>query len=147
MRRSQEALSEALVAHLRNRKRRIVTHSIVAVLLLVALAIQCVKLSMMCAFLVPKEGHDLLMHVAMGQSMVVWMATVCAVTVVLALLFTYVVLRLIVELFGVTTRDDLLVQLWDRVQALEQSQTTPAHLQQSLRPSSEEQAGGWPEGS
>jgi hypothetical protein len=130
MRRSREALSEALVSHLRNRKRRIVTYSIFVILLLGGLAIQCFKLTMMWSFLAPKEGDDLLWHVAMCQPIVVWMATACASTLVLAMVCTYAVVKLIADIFGVTTRDDLLVQIWDRLQALERSQTTPANPQQ-----------------
>jgi hypothetical protein len=119
-----------LVSRLRNRKRRIVTYSIVVVVLLGGLSIQWFKLAMMWSFLTPKEGGDLLLHVAMCQPMVVWMATACASTLVLAMVCTYFVVELITEIFGVT-RNDLLVQMWDRLQALERSQTTPANLQQS----------------
>ena len=146
MHRSREALSEALVSRLRNRKRRIVSNSIVVVLLLGGLAIQWFKLAMMQSFLTPKEGDDLLRHVAMCQPLIVWIATACASTAILATVCSYFVVTLITEIFGVT-RNGLLVQICDRLQALERSQTTPANLQQPQRPPSEEQLGGLPEGS
>jgi hypothetical protein len=87
------------------------------------------------ADLVPEEGKDVLVHLAVGQAMVVGIAFLQSAGLLLAAGLGATVAALITEL-TMFTKTDLLVRLWDRVQVLEQSVLPPASAQQpQSRPS------------
>ena len=78
--------------------------------------------------LVPKEGEDLLWHVVLGQQTLAGIAYVQTMLFLLGLGVGTTVALLIGEL-TTCTKNDLLVHLWDRVQALERSLPPPANSQ------------------
>ena len=111
---------EALVTGLRNRKRRIVAYSILSVVFLGLAAWQWYVLSDAVRFLLPKEGEDPVSRVVMGQAMMPGIAAMIAALFLLAAVIGVMIGLLITEA-AMFTKSDLLVQLWDRVQALERS--------------------------
>ena len=131
---------EALVARLRNRKGRIIGYSILSVLLAIVAAGSWFVLTKAISGLLPKEGEDLFLHVVFGQQMLVGIACMQTMFFLLALGLGATVGVLIGEL-TTFTKQDLLVHLWDRVQALEQSQPPPANSQQPQSPPADKPGG------
>ena len=129
MRRTPEAQLQALIARLRNRKGRIIAYTISVLLLVGLVGTQWFVYVRMNSSLVPKEGDDLLLHVVTGQSVVGAMAGLFTIMVVLGVCCTTLVVKLIAELVG-ATREDLLVHLWERLRALEQTQLPPGQQTQ-----------------
>src|SRR5208282_4627147 len=109
---------DALVARLRNRKGRMITCGILSIMFASVGAGGCFVVTKAITGLVPREGEDLLMHVVFGQQMLVGIAHMQTVVLLLALGLGATLTALIGEL-TTFTKNDLLVHLWDRVQALE----------------------------
>jgi hypothetical protein len=122
-----------MVARLRNRKGRIIAWSILSVVCLGGLAVQLIALNWMITDFMPKEGDELLTRAVVGQRMLRNIAFLQTVAYFVALVLATAVLFLIAEL-TMFTKHDLLVNLWDRVQALEQSQTVSTNSQQPQGP-------------
>ena len=122
-----------MVARLRNRKGRIIAWSILSVVWLGGLAVQLIALNWMITDFMPKEGDELLTRAVVGQRMLRNIAFLQTVAYFVALVLATAVLFLIAEL-TMFTKHDLLVNLWDRVQALEQSQTVSTNSQQPQGP-------------
>jgi hypothetical protein len=112
---------EVLIARLRNKKSRIIASGIFTVVLLGLLAWYWFLLITTCQSLVPREGENLAFHVVFTQQLLVGIAFIQCISLFLALGVGLSIGMLINELSGFT-KNDLLVQLWDRVQALERSQ-------------------------
>jgi hypothetical protein len=70
--------------------------------------------------LVPKEGDNLQPHVALGQPLIVGITCMQTMAFFLTMCLAAAVGALINEL-TTFTKTDLLVSLWDRVQALEET--------------------------
>ena len=120
---------EVMVSRLRNRKDRIIVYGILSIILAGMAAGYWFVLVKMITGLTPKEGEDLLMHVVFGQQMLVGITCMQTIFFLLAMGLGATVAGLITEL-TMFTKSDLLVNLWDRVQALEQPQPPPANVQQ-----------------
>jgi len=111
---------EVLIARLRNRKKRIVAYSIFSVVCLGLLGVHWFVLVDMCRSLVPQEGEDLALHAVLSQQVFFAAACMHATSLLLACLLGLAVGALVCEVMTFT-KNDLLVELWDRVQALERS--------------------------
>jgi hypothetical protein len=120
---------EVLVARLRNRKGRIIVLSILTVICIGALAFQWVMLNRMLTDLLHIESERL------ARVLLVGVVSLETAAFFLALCLAAAVAALITE-FTVFTKSELLVNLWDRVRALEQSQTLPANRQEPQSPAS-----------
>jgi len=129
---------EALIAGLRNRKRRIVTYSVLAVIFLGLAAIALFVASRAYAGLVPREGEKLVFRAALDHLMLVGIARMQTIAIVFAIAFGLAGAALLIEIMEFT-RSDLLVYLWDRVQALEKAQATATNTGQSQAPASPNQ--------
>jgi hypothetical protein len=129
---------DALVARLRNRKGRIIGYSVLSAVCLALLAGHLFLVGRMTTGLVPRQGDDLLVSVVVGQQTIVAIAFLQTMSLVLAVGLGVAGAALIGELM-VCTKNDLLVHLWDRVQALEQSQATGANRRQPQGPTSPDQ--------
>lgn len=116
---------ETLIKGLRNRKHRIVAYSIWSVVSLCLLVAALFLLFKATSGLVPKESDDLQLHVIMGQQMLVGITFIEAMSLLIGLCVGASIGLLVGEV-ATFTKNDLLVNLWDRVQALEQSQPTPS---------------------
>ena len=116
---------ELLIARLRNRKGRIISFGVLSVICLGALINYWLLMTDAVDSLVPKEGDDLLLHVVIGQQMVVGIALMQTLLILLAMGLGFAATSLINEISG-CTKMDLVVELWDRVQALERSQASAA---------------------
>jgi len=126
---------EVLVARLRNRKGRVIGYAVLSTVLAALTAAHWIMAARGMADLVPEEGKDVLVHLAVGQAMVVGIAFLQSAGLLLAAGLGATVAALITEL-TMFTKTDLLVRLWDRVQVLEQSVLPPASAQQpQSRPS------------
>lgn len=116
---------EALVAGLRKRKSRIVTFSILTIACGGLLAMSLYVAARGYSLLVPKEGDDLAFHVTMAVPIVPAIAFCQTMAVVYAMGLGLAAAMLIGELTSFT-KNDLLVELWDRVQSLEKARSTSA---------------------
>lgn len=132
---------EVTVSRLRNRKGRIIGYGILSVILAGMAAGHWVVLTKLITGLAPREGEDLLLHVVIGQQMLGGITCLQTILFLLALGFGATVAGLIAEL-TTFTKNDLLVHLWDRVQALEQLQPSPANSQQPQPPPAADKPGG-----
>jgi hypothetical protein len=112
---------ESLVNRLRNRKRRIVCYTILIIAGLLLLAAAGFVLVKSIGDLAFREGDDLQLHVVIGQQILVGIAFLDAMSLLLATGIGAAIAMLVGEVTSFT-KDDLLVNLWDRVQALEQSE-------------------------
>jgi hypothetical protein len=111
---------EKLIARLRNHKGRIIAHSILAAIFLAMLTVSWwVLLTIASDTLLLKKGEDPVFHLTVTQPMTLGIATLTSMSFLFASLVG-VFGGALVEFTGLT-KDDLLVQLWDRVQALEKS--------------------------
>jgi fatty acid desaturase len=125
---SMRGSPEALVSRLRNRTRRLVAYSILIPIFLGMLAMNWFLLTSMYSQFVPKEGEDPLAHVMMGQSILLGITGLGVGTFGLALVCAFLIAQLVTETCCFT-RNDLLVHMYDRLQALEQSRSTSASHQ------------------
>jgi hypothetical protein len=117
---------EALVSRLRNRRGRIITYSILAVISLALAAMQWFLAMCLYSDLIPKGDEDATaIRALLAPQFAVSTAVVLMVAFFFCLLFAQNIVMLIVEATGYT-RNDLLVELWDRVQALESGRPGPA---------------------
>jgi hypothetical protein len=121
---------EVLVKRLRNRKFRIIGYSVLIIVGLCLIAWHWFVLTTLTSDLVPKEGDDLLWHAVLSQQLLPGIACLEAVLLLLGVGIGAVIALLIGEVTAFT-KNDLLVNLWDRVEALEQSQRASS---QSLIP-------------
>jgi len=118
---------EVLVARLRNRRGRVVTHSILAVVFLALAAWHLFVATCLYSDLIPKADEDAAaIRALLAPQFAVATGFVLMIAFFLALMFAHNVGMLITIATG-TTQDDLLVSLWDRVQALESGLPTPAN--------------------
>jgi len=120
---------ELLIARLRNRKGRIIAYGVLSVIFLGVLINYWLLMTDAVDSLVPKEGDDLLLHVVTGQYMVLGIALMQTLFILLAMGLGFAATSLLNEISG-CTKMDLVVELWDRVQALERSQAPAAKGQQ-----------------
>jgi hypothetical protein len=118
-----------MVARLRNRKGRIIGWSVLSVISLGMIALNLFWLNWMLTDLLHIESER------MARALLFAIASLETLTLLLALGLAVAVGLLITEL-TVFTKSDLLVNLWDRVRALEQSQTVPANSQEPQSPAS-----------
>jgi asparagine N-glycosylation enzyme membrane subunit Stt3 len=118
-----------MVARLRNRKGRIIAWSGLSVFFLVMLALHLLMLTRMLTDLLHIESERMVRAVLFG------VVSLEIVAFLLALGLAAAVAALITE-FTVFTKSELLVNLWDRVRALEQSQAVPANSQEPRSPAS-----------
>lgn len=116
---------ELLIARLRNRKGRIITYGVLSVICLGVLINHWLLLTEAITGLSLKEGDDLLLHVVAGQYMVLGIALMQTLFILLAMGLGFAAASLLNEISG-CTKMDLVVELWDRVQALERSQASAA---------------------
>jgi len=124
---------EALIARLRNRKRRVLNYGVLTLICLGLLLADWSVTAKAIAALAPGEGDDPSTLFVVGQQMLVGIAFMQTMALLLALAFGAAVAALILELVGYT-RDDLLVNPWDRVQLHEQRIAALAETQQTGRP-------------
>jgi len=132
---------EVMVSRLRNRKGRIIAYGILSIIIAGTAAGYWFVLTKMITGLAPKEGEDLLTHVVFGQQMLLGITCKQTIFFLLAMGLGAAAAGLITEL-TMFTKSDLLVDLWDRVQALEQPQSPPANVQQLQPPPAEDKPGG-----
>ena len=121
---------EKLIARLRNRRSRIIALSVCVVVGLGVLAYGWFVLVTLYSDLVPKEADDVLLHVVMNQYMILAIANIGGSSLLVASLVGIAIGLLLTEVSGFT-KNDLLANLWDRVQALERSQ--PANLNSQVQ--------------
>ena len=113
--------AEALVAHLRKRKRRIIGHIVCLVVSLGMLAVFGWLIFDLYHRIVPKNEADLaIVHLVQLQQVTVAIAFIQSMMLLFALGFGYATGMLLNEL-TTFTKDELLVNLWDRVNLLEKS--------------------------
>jgi len=125
---------EALVARLRNRKRRLITLGILIVILLGLIAMGWLAVTSLQKSLVPKEDADLLLHVVSCQVLLPGIAFLQSMLLLLAAALGAALAAFLGRSAGLATKDDLLVNLWDRVQALEQSRPVCSGSGQTQEP-------------
>ncbi|MBN1395671.1 MAG: hypothetical protein JW959_11660 [Pirellulales bacterium] len=111
---------EKMIARLRNRKSRIIASMILSMLLLMLLSWQWYVVECIWKDSLFMEHEDLLFHVAIQQMLFIPASTLIAQSMLVAALLGLAVGSLFVNLFAYS-KDDLLVNLWDRLQALEKS--------------------------
>jgi hypothetical protein len=129
---------EALVASLRvkkNKKWRIVTHTFVVLVLLNLVAYYCCVLAsnLFVALLLPQNPGGHTIYSLIHGTLLYKFAFLNSLTMFLAACLGIEAMNLVTEL-TTFAKDDLLVQLWDRVQALEMSQQGAAGGQQPQDP-------------
>ncbi len=121
-----------MVARLRNRKGRIIGFSVLSVLCFGTVALNLLLLNRMLTDLLHVESEH------MARALLFGIASLETLTLFFAMGLVLAVGLLTTELM-VFTKSDLLVNLWDRVRALEQSQRVPANSQESQGPVAQDQ--------
>jgi hypothetical protein len=116
---------DVLIKRLRNRKRRVVVHVIFVVACASFLATGWIVVTRGYALLVAREGEDLLFRVNSAEVALPVIAFWQTFTVLAGLALGCSSAMLIAELTAFT-KDDLLVDLYDRVTALERANPAAA---------------------
>jgi hypothetical protein len=119
---------EALVAKLRNKKSRIILYSILSLLFLGSLVFYLCVLSHASQSLIPKEGEEPTVHNYLLPVMLQLISALITMSMLIAAGLGISIGSLYVE-FTSFTKNELLVQLWDRVQELEKTQQSLAKSQ------------------
>jgi uncharacterized membrane protein YhaH (DUF805 family) len=114
---------EKLIAGLRRKRLRIIASGILSVVLLGLLIAQWCLIGTVWHDSVFKEHSDLLFHVAMQQMMVIPTCSLIAQSMLVAALLGIMMAIFFINLLAYS-KDDLLVELWDRIEALEHSIAT-----------------------
>ena len=131
MRRSPEELFARLRKNrTNNRKHRIAVNIVVIVFALVYQAFGWWLLNDMVRSLVPKEGADFAFHAVLSLPIVVGIAGLYPMLLFTGLAAVFAVFWLIQELY-LCTKDDMLIHLLDRIEALEKSRRNTAGVDQS----------------
>ena len=115
--------AEVLVERLRNRRRRLVVGGSVLVLALGVITVFAFSVSQRPQQVDPQlQRQDPAMAEIVRQQIETAKSLLELMTMVMGAVFVLTIV-LLVTAFSSYTKDDLLVELWDRVQALEQSNT------------------------
>ena len=113
--------AEALIGRLRNRRGRIVAYAVTSVACAVISGMYWWHSIRLTSQLVPAENDDPLLHLTTSQAMLPSIVMCYTFATVWALGLGLSVGKLVGEL-ATYTKNQLLVELWDRVTALEKSQ-------------------------
>jgi hypothetical protein len=113
---------EALIARLRNRRSRITIYSVSLTVSSALLAASVYLLIEMVSFLAPKEGEGLALSQVAREYSLVGVAVLQVMSLMLILGASLFFAMLVAEI-ATFTKNDLLLDLSDRVQALERSQS------------------------
>jgi hypothetical protein len=111
---------EKLIARLRNRKIRTIGSGVLTLVFSAMLAVNWSLLALFSSSMAIKEGEDPVLHLVIWQPMVLGISTLVGTSLFLASLVGFFAGMLLNHVTG-CTKDDLLVQLWDRVEILERS--------------------------
>jgi hypothetical protein len=116
---------ETFVARLRNRKRRIIVYSTLLAVCLGSLVLYWHVSTSACVNLLARETEEPAINAVLSHQLIIGIAFMQTMMLLLCVCVGVLGGTLIVNLTAFT-KDDLLVQLWDRVQSLEKSHAPPA---------------------